>query len=107
MFSPIILDAAVTALKGNWMFPFHSAYHGDFSHLKGHYINPGLAPTPLQNVKNAGGYVESTGKNPHFQRAVCSTGEDPIALHSFNLGDSSTNISENGLLSMFIFKRMN
>lgn len=61
----------------------------------------------LQNVKNAWRYIESIGKNPHFQRAICSTGEDTITLHSLNLGDTSTNISEKGLLSMFVFKWMN
>lgn len=53
IFFPVILNAAVTALKGNRIFPFHSAYHCVFSYLKGHYIKPGLAHITLQNVKNA------------------------------------------------------
>lgn len=61
----------------------------------------------LQNVKNSIRDVKSIGQNPGFQCAICTTGEDPIALDDINLHDSSSNVSEYGLLSMFMFKWMN
>lgn len=48
--------------------------------------------------------VKSTGQDPRFQRPVCPTGEDPVALGDVNLHDSSPKVSEYGLFSMFIFK---
>lgn len=61
----------------------------------------------LQNVKNSIRDVKSTGQNPGFQRAICTTGEQPIVLADINLHDSSSNAPKYGLLSMLTLKRMN
>lgn len=58
----------------------------------------------LQNVKDSVGDVKSIGQNPRFERAICPTGEDPVAWDDVNLHDSGSEVSEDGLLSMFIFE---
>lgn len=61
-------------------------------------------PLSLQNVKNSMRDVKSTGQNPGFQCPVCPTGEDPVALGDVDLHDSSPQVPEYGLFSVFIFK---
>jgi hypothetical protein len=61
-------------------------------------------PRSLENVKDSGRDVKSIGQNPGFQCAICTTGEEPVVLADVDLHDSSSNVSEYGLLSMFILK---
>lgn len=61
----------------------------------------------LQNVENSVGDVKSIGQNPGFERAVGPAGEDAVARDDVDLHDAGPEVSEYGLLSVFIFEWMN
>lgn len=61
----------------------------------------------LQKVENSVGDVKSTGQNPGFERAVGPAGEDAVARDDVDLHDAGPEVSEYGLLSVFIFEWMN
>lgn len=60
----------------------------------------------LQNVAEARRDAESVGQNSHLQGTIRSTGEDAVALCHLNLHDSGAEVSEDGLLGVFMLKRV-
>lgn len=58
----------------------------------------------LQHVTKAGRETERVGQHPHFQGAICSTGEDAIAGRHFDLHDSGAEVSKEGLLGVLVFE---
>lgn len=60
----------------------------------------------LEDVEDAARRVVAVWENPHLQRSVSTAGEDPVPGTGLDLHHPGADVTEDGLLGVFIAERV-